>query len=344
MHLTTALPLGALYFKHWHVNDTEVGVCVAKAAFEILPDGALKTVRPAPDIILEDAFDGDPAMGVATQEQEFAPSKTGTDILIRAIAHAPGGKALSDWPVSVSIPDRLDYTFQVRGPARWDSGLLGWKMTDPEPVTEVPISYALAYGGAAQGDPEAEAPEVFEENPAGLGYATPESLKGKASFPAPQIGELAEFMRNDVTRDMMVHGTGPIAKAWVPRRAFAGTFDEEWEQTRHPRMPRDYDLSFWNCAHPRLQLRPFLRGDETIILTNMTPGGGPRRITLPGIRIMLAATGDGISKNHTMKLDTVDIDVSDSDPTRHRVNILWRARVTGPERFTAGDLQSSRLE
>jgi len=37
MHLTSRLPLSHMFFKHWHVDDTEVGVVVSKAVFQ--PDG-----------------------------------------------------------------------------------------------------------------------------------------------------------------------------------------------------------------------------------------------------------------------------------------------------------------
>lgn len=344
MKLTSLLPLGSIFFRHWHTDDTEIGVAVAKAGFIIAPDGALKTLRPAPELALEDQYDGEPALAPMLLEQDLAPAKTGTDIIIHAEAHSPGGRDLADWPVSVTIPEKLNYSFQVRGPAMWEHGLLGWKMSDPALVNRVPLSYALAYGGYAQGwETPPDPNEMDQRNPAGQGYATSESLKGKTPFAAPQIGDLGEFIAADPLREMMVHGTGPIGKAWLPRRALAGTFDQDWQDTRHPRMPADYDLEFWNCAHPRLQIRPFLDGDEVITLSGMSPGGGSRSIALPGIKMMLAATGDNVAKNHTMKLDTVVIDIRDPDPAQHSLSLVWRARVTGPARFDAGTLQSVKL-
>lgn len=344
MNLTSLLPLGSIFFRHWHTDDTEIGVAIAKAAFHIRPDGSLKTIRPAPDLVVEDKYEGDPSASAMIYEQDLAPAKTATDITINAIGYSPGSRKLLDWPVGVSIPDRLNYQFHVRGPAMWESGLLGWKMSDPEPVTQVPLSYALAYGGPAMGDPEAENVPVHEFNLAGRGHASAETLKGKTPFPAPQIGELAHFMNPEAGKPMTVHGVGPMGKAWLPRRALAGTFDQDWQDTRHPRMPKDYDLGFWNNAHPQLQLKPFLAGNETISLHGMVPGGGDMSFTLPGIKMMLAATGDNIAKNHTMKLDTLHIDVSDPDPSNHTLHILWRAMVTGPDRFDAGTLQSVKLE
>ena len=345
MKLTSLLPLGSMFFRHWHTDDSEIGIGVAKAAFTIDPDGGLRTVRPAPELQLEDIYEGDPALTPMLSEQDTAPGKTGTDIVIHADAHSPGGRDLADWQVGVSIPERLTYQFMVRGPSRWEHGLLGWKLSEPALVNRVPLTYALAYGGPAGG--WAEVPKdnpVYQRNPAGKGYATEDSLKGKQPFAAPQIGDIGDFMGAQAGQEMMVHGVGPIGKAWLPRRAHAGTFDQDWIDTRHPRMPRDYELDFWNNAHPRLQLRPYLTGNEVITLHGMVPGGGDRAIKLPGIKMMLAATGDNVSKNHTMKLDTVVIDVRDPNPEAHSLNLVWRALVTGPARFDAGTLQSVKLE
>ncbi len=343
MHISSLLPLGALFFKHWHTDDTEVGVVVAKAVFEIREDGTLKTIKPGPELELTDVFAGDVANSALVTEQEIAPAKVATDLTVNAVAHAPDGRPAQDWEVSVNIPDKLHYACRVRGPALWSKGMMGWSLSEPEAVTQVPMSYDLAYGGAAQGDPEAETPDIHELNPAGQGFATAQSLEGKQSFAAAQIGSVAEFMVKDPAAEMTVHGFGPIAKAWMPRRAYAGTFDADWESTRHPRMPEDYDLRFWNAAPHALQIDPMLDGTETIHLDGMTEGGGRRSLTLPGVKLMLAAEGENVTKNHTMKLDTVHIDVANPDATQHRVTLIWRALVTGPDRFTTGQLQSVKI-
>ncbi|MEY1557004.1 DUF2169 domain-containing protein [Yoonia sp. R2331] len=343
MHLSTLLPLGTIFFKHWHTDDSEVGVAVAKAQFEIREDGTLKSVKPGPELEMSDVFAAEVATSRLLMEQEIAPAKVATDLTMNAVAHAPGGKPAQDWEVSVNIPDRLHYACRVRGPTLWSRGVMGWSLSDPEPVSQVPLTYDLAYGGPAQGDPDAKTPDIYDLNPAGQGYATKESLEGKQSFAAAQIGNIAEFMIKDPLALLTVHGFGPVAKAWLPRRVHAGTFDEDWESTRHPRMPEDYDLRFWNAAPHALQIEPMLEGTETIHLDGMTEGGGRRSLTLPGVKLMLAAEGENVSKNHTMKLDTLHIDVADPDPAQHRVTLVWRTLVTGPERFTSGQLQSVKI-
>lgn len=220
--------------------------------------------------------------------------------------------------------------------------MLGWKLGEPEPVTEVPITYALAYGGIAAGA-DADSPEVFEFNPAGTGFTTPQSRENREPFPAPQIGELAEFMAASPETDMTVHGFGPIAKTWLPRRAEAGTFDAAWQQTRHPRMPVDYGLGFWNAAPKPLQISPALTGNETIALTGISHAAEAVIVKLPDVALTVHMTGKE-SIYQDMTLDTVILDVSDPIADNHSLTILWRCLVPTPDHFETGDIQQMSME
>jgi hypothetical protein len=324
MHLTTAFPLATLFFKHWHTDDTEVGVVIAKACFR--RDGA-GLFRPdaAPDLILADGFVGDPATTPLRAEQDLAPFKPATDIIVQATARSPRGAALPDWPVRITVPDRLAYDFQVRGPAQWERDRTGWRIAPPSPVFEVPLGYHLAYGGTALGR---DGPEVFASNPAGLGFATPALLDRTDAFAAPQIGDLAEFMAAAPLTPMMVHGFGPVAKAWIPRLAHAGTFDEVWRTTRHPRMPTDYDLRFWNAAHRRLQVTPYMTGTEVLTVDGIAHGG-PVTVPLPGAALLLQAWGEA-TLEAPMVLDTIMADLTAADQGEHRLLLTWRCMVARP--------------
>lgn len=331
MQIHTALPLATMSFKHWHHDDSEIGIVIAKACFKRHRNGRFYPETPAPQLVLTDVFAGDPARSALLDEQDIAPGKEATDLIIRAIARSPGGEALPDWAVGVSIADRLSYGFQVRGPAMWRKALLGWKADQPQPITELPLSYALAYGGAAPGGND-DAPVYCQENPAGLGLATKALLSKGQPFAAAQIADLAEIMAQDVESPMMVHGFGPIAKTWLPRRSFAGTFDEAWKQRRHPRMPEDYSLRFWNCAPRAMQLSPFLRGSETIRVSGISHAPTPVEVTLPGAGLMLYAKGDD-PHDAPFVLDMVDLDLRSVNPGDHRITMIWRCLLPAPERF-----------
>lgn len=320
MHLTTSLPFPHLTFKHWAPDDCEVAVVIVKGTFGINGDGQLGVTRDQAPILEVDAFWGAPNASSLRAEQELAPAKPATDLTITATARAPGGEALPDWPVSVEVEGRLFYTFQVRGPAHWAKESGRWRLSDPAPVTEVPIRYELAFGGSAPGE---DGPVFHDHNPVGRGFVTDRLLEGDEPIPAPQIGDLAEFIAGDIRAPMTVHGLGPIAKAWLPRRSAAGTFDDAWKATRHPRMPKDYALAFWNAAPRRLQLTPPLDGGERVILRGLQHDPAPITFVLPQRGVALYRGGpDGAA--HPLPLTDVLVDVSSADPHDHRVTLIWR--------------------
>lgn len=339
MQLTSALPVAMMFFRHWHIDDSEAGIVIVKAAFRRHVDGTFRALPP-PDWVLEDRFAGDPAWTPLVQEQDIAPGKDGCDLTVAAVARAPGGHLRRDWPVSVLIADRLAYGFHVRGPSMWQRQEGRWRLAAPAPVAEVPLSYALAWGGAAPG-PDDGHPEVAEVNPAGQGLATPRRLRADDPFPAPQIGDLADFMSADPAQTRMVHGLQPIAKAWLPRRALAGTFDQAWRDLRHPRMPFDHALRFWNAAPRPLQIAGGLVGNEMIRLGGVSATFPDLPCPLPAVRLWLVPdAGDPMA----LLLDTVQIDVTDPDPLAHGMTLLWRVRLPQPGAVTLAEIHSEDLE
>ena len=332
MKISTGLPLTHTAFAHWHTDDTEVGIVVAKAAFTLSADGTLPQ-QPPPELTLVDTYEGDPAFTPLVQEQDIAPSKPKTDVIIRGTARSFEGKPRRDWPVSIAIPDVLTYGFHVRGPSFWRKHLRRWQLTQPDAVTEVPLTYALAYGGqCALGDET----QFFEQNLSGQGFMTEDAARDVDEWAAPQIGLLAEFMAAKPFDPMTLCGTLPIAKSWLPRRSLAGTFDAAWEQDRHPRMPMDYQLAFWNAAPLRLQVAPYLQGDEAIEITGMSRTRATVNLRLPGAKLALksAITGDVTQ----MVLDTVDIDVTHIDDGAATLTLIWRAMVAHREDYEAAEI------
>ena len=206
MHLTTSLPFPHLTFKHWASDDSEAAVLIVKGTFGINADGGLGITKDQPLIVEVDTFWREANASSLEVEQEIAPSKLRTDVTVNAVARSPEEKLLPDWPVSVEIKDRVFYEFYVRGPSEWLKEKNKWQLSDPEPVAEVPIRYELAYGGAAPTD---EGPEFYEFNPVGKGFVNDKLLGQGGPIPAPQIGDIAEFLAGDCRANMTVHGVRP---------------------------------------------------------------------------------------------------------------------------------------
>ena len=197
----------------------------------------------------------------------------------------------------------LEKKLLVTAPRCWEKGLLGkWTLKPPSTaITSLPLRYEYAFGGECivnlddpdgnriksefrlnpeQRDSHPDGPEkapiahtTCENNPLGVGFADDWYLKAKKpkTVPVPQI----EDPKNPVAvfgKMYPPQGFGIITKAWKQRLELAGTYDDAWLETCWPDLPEDFDLSYWNGAHPDMQV-PYLNGDEEVFLTNLTPSG-----------------------------------------------------------------------
>jgi hypothetical protein len=129
-------------------------------------------------------------------------------------------------------------------------------------------------------------------------------------------------------------GFGPIARQWEPRRSLYGTRDASWQRSRQPVPPKDFDPRY-NCAgHPDLWSETPLRGDEPIEILGATPEGA-WRFRLPYYAPAFHVTIDGEEETYDTHLDTILIDIEDTD--ERIVELSWRCCVRLPHK-------SERLE
>jgi hypothetical protein len=225
----------------------------------------------------------------------------------------------------------LAYRAQVFGPRRFrHTAAKGWHATDPEPATEVPIRYELAYGGAhlegGTGDAEPRW-VVHRPNPSGIGFFDERAMDPAVEYPAPQWQPPAH-PAPEPNREVPLTGFGPVARPWTSRLKYAGTYDADWLQKTRAEVAaglpsdyaKDFDPRFFQCAHPELITRRYLEGDEEIVLTGLMPDEGPFTVQLPSVRI-LAALLDGKETVHRerLPLDTVHLDLDAAT-----VTLCWR--------------------
>ena len=79
---------------------------------------------------------------------------------------------------------------------------------------------------------------------------------------------------------------GFLSPAVRSRRKYAGTYDKRWLEQQSPLLPEDFDLRFFNCAHPDLIVDPHLQGGEVVRLTKLTPQGD-LTFSLPSLQVSL---------------------------------------------------------
>ena len=104
----------------------------------------------------------------------------------------------------------------------------------PKAFSRMPI----ALGAELRRDGSRE-PSVFEpRNPVGCGVRKRVAdLKGQ---PAPSFEDPRAPIAQAGVKATPV-GLGPVAPHWLPRREWAGTYDEAWQKERFPLLPEDFD-------------------------------------------------------------------------------------------------------
>ncbi|NJO16600.1 MAG: DUF2169 domain-containing protein [Thioploca sp.] len=304
-------PFPPLQFESRDEQRRDFGVVVLRGTFEIRNYQTLFLLQEQEPLIMADVYHGEPGKSSLWKEGNLAPYKPKTDIHINAIAHAPEGKPLPQWNVAVKV-GKIQKQLLVMGPRYWYQER-GWRLTEPQPCLQVPIRYEQAYGGIYQ-------QAVYQENPVGLGYIPSKTVEMTTStpLPAPQIMSPDEPI-TEWGKIYKPEGLGPLAPAWQPRVAYAGTFNAVWEKTRWPDLPEDFRFDFYNSAHPDLIYPGFVEGDETIELRNLS-ATERLQFKLPGFTLgLLVRWEDGEIAPMPVRLDTIHIEVPEM-----RVYLTWR--------------------
>lgn len=177
----------------------------------------------------EDGHFGEPLWSSVRAESDYCPWKPRCDLVVNAIAHAPGGMPAEVFWVRLRVwrpgthARLVDKTLQVSGPSemrqrnalgrilatavRWGSlGLVApsaWWRTDPEPVLTVPVRYEYAYGGQAK---------VMVSEPASTRVWPKDCLPGTDPR---QIQEGFEATGVDAPLAWELCGANPLGNGWA---------------------------------------------------------------------------------------------------------------------------------
>jgi hypothetical protein len=138
-----------------------------------------------------------------------------------------------------------------------------------------------------------------------------------------------------------VAGFGALNKAWAPRLALAGTYDDAWLSQRHPYLPKDFDFAFWNGAPVDQQIAfPDVHQLHTankplaplsFALHNLNLGGGRITFSLPQHRaFVLMRLDNGLVLPNPMQIDTIELHTANEqapDTQEMMVRVVWRTAV-----------------
>jgi len=258
-------------------EDKPAIAIIVKGTFEFGPD---RPVNPAADpipIFYGDEFHPGEAQGSVRFESDICPFKPSADIVLVGRAYAPGGKAVPFLDASLRVGNTRK-TLRVFGDRIWkrSSRLLPASSSKPAPFSTMDLIYEKAFGGS-----DTEGGGVCVENPVGKGFFVKKTKKVIHQALLPNIEDPGNPIKTPADHPFPA-GFGFYGRGWQPRASLLGTYDETWEAERSPDPPSDFRFDFYNGAHPDLQVKGYLSGDEEVLLSNLTPEGRSR-FMLPGV-------------------------------------------------------------
>jgi hypothetical protein len=342
-------------------TDEPTGIAVQDTYFGEMNRSSVKTesdlaqAKPRCDVIvIGSAYSptGEPAARVEVaiqvrRERALGPARAGTLLDRRLVVHGPrvferrgAGWALSDPEPFTAAELRYEHAF---------GGELKVYAGD-EAADRVDADHRLPDDARRQ-HPEGDAAPVAHTacryNPVGVGFL--EAWYADAArverWPAPRVEAPGALLSPGVFADMVrgaarpgerpeltPQGVGVVDKPWSPRLALAGTYDGRWRAERWPMMPGDFDMAYWNGAHPEMQCE-HLYGGEVVTLSNLTPP--PERPSAGPLVVSFALPRDLVLVGCAFKsrapvwlptaIDTLEIDLEAAQVSLVRRLVLPRA-------------------
>jgi hypothetical protein len=294
-------------------------IVAVRASCHLAPDGRLRLADEQVPPVLAPEYFGAPGQSSLRYDSDLLAVKPGTDLLLLASAHAPGGQPAPSVAVGLRVgPIRKQLV--VHGERVFVQGATGVTTTAPRPFITRPIRYELAFGGRDYSDPDPRNHRIDERNPVGRGFAVREAQL--VNTPAHSI----EYPGTNPASTGPA-GFGPVDPGWLPRRRLAGTYDDAWARGKKPLLPDDYDPAYALSSPVDQRLPAPLAGGERVELLNLTPGG--RLIfEIPRVRLEFTSIFGRRRESHPSQLAAVLV-----EPDEMRLSIVWQStlRVPAPE-------------
>lgn len=289
---------------------------VVKGTFSIRKPSGIEVASPQPPVVPTDEHWDDPAATSIKCPGEVSLLKPSTDILLLGHAY-PSAVSQTVCEVGLRVGP-VQKVVRVFGDRIWKWGLLGHRMTEPEPFQKMPLKWELAFGGTDSHPKKPDRADHDPRNPVGRGLAFKHSQLPTHDMPLPNLEDPEHLIRRPGDKPPPAC-FAPVAAHWEPRKLYAGTYDEAWLKKRAPYLPDDFDPRHLQIAPPGLIAPEYLKGGEPVEIVGAAPGG-PLRFDLPTCSMELIFRLDGREIVQAPVLDTVIF-----QPDEMRFCLLWRA-------------------
>ena len=304
---------------------TKSFVVVVRATYDVDGDGNCRISDSQSPFVYADTHYGDPETTAVRVESDFVPIKPRAEILLDAVAVAPGGTTAQSAEVALLGPS-LDKRAIVTGERRWHRGPFGMRAAPPVPFNTLPLAWHLAFGGSDSTFDDPADTRSDLRNPVGRGFQANSSARAIEGRLLPCIERPESRIQSWDDRPEPI-GFGPVPRFAAERARHAGTYDQQWMDEVLPFLPGDFDDRYFLAAPPDQQLDTLAEGMAFACL-NMSPSG-VFRVRLPRLSVPVAFMFDDRIRVPTVTPDTLIL-----KPHESRVVLLGRARAPLPRKFT----------
>lgn len=290
---------------------------VIKATFQI--GEKLSVAEEQAPVTMADEYWGEPGESSLRYASDMHLGKPSTDVALIGCAWAKEGTKVEQVDVRLAVADR-EKTIRVFGNRKWSGGVMASSISPPQPFECLPIMYERAYGGIHEVNAKKGKILAEERNPVGVGFRGKRSSREMSGKPLPNIEDPKKLIKNS-SDEVTPVGFGFVAPSWLPRRSFAGTYDEAWQKKTAPYLPKDFDPKFFNAANPDFVFDRYLDGGEPVELVNASRKGS-LRFKLPRCDFDVNVKIAGKDEKPSLNLETVII-----EPDDDRLCMVWRTQV-----------------
>ncbi len=273
---------------------------LAKRTYDLGPAGRVVRAEKAKPLHPNDLYylPGDPETCTVEFENDLAPFKIATDVVVLGRVHAPARKPVHELDATVEAGGAVK-TIRVIGDRKCvfrPGAAPGF--TEPIQFTEMDLRYERAYGGTdTRSIPEM--PFAYPRNHLGRGFVLQNTAELVHGLPLPNYEDPEDLLTADRLivgepdgwpRQPMPQGFGWFQRTWYPRSSFVGAVpgfvypDTPLREealglvpkgqvalARQFRLP-SFDVRFNSGASPGLAV-PFLKGGEQMRLKNLCVQG-----------------------------------------------------------------------
>jgi|GEM_PF-2654002 len=219
---------------------------------------------------------------VTDQAFDLWQTKPRGEVLL--FGHLRSEQAITQSKVSLRC-GTVNKSISVFGDRHWEPGLLGWRVTAPQPFTEMPLTWSRTFGGVDH-----------SLNPWGIGADAEQLLADHQMAYLPNLvpfeirgGQHSSPVQPD--RSLPPVCFASVSPLW-PRKTSAGTYDSKWLADIHPGPPSDVDPDRYMLAQPDQWTSGYWQAGDTVVLEGFIHGQAPLVWQLPAVNAVALVQRD----------------------------------------------------